>query len=224
MTTRKVVHKYEGHADFVKSVLCTVIDGKEALVSSGSDAQVMVWDIQTKKKIDVIKGLHVRGVHGLALDPETIEPEKEKYPTLFTAGSDRTIQHIQLAPNASDRVPSLVPITEHATSVFTLFFDADGDLWTASADKTAKCLSRQRNWATELTLNHPDFVRDVIVHELGGWVVTACRDEEVRVWNRAVSSTSRKIFWDYTVLMQNRLWSYTTHIVATLKRLQGWCS
>ena len=26
----------------------------------------------------------------------------------------------------------------------------------------------------------------LVVYEQGGWVITACRDEEVRVWNRAV--------------------------------------
>ncbi|KAI5289271.1 hypothetical protein KEM54_004139 [Ascosphaera aggregata] len=185
VTTRKVLHKFEGHADFVKSVICTVVDKKEVLVSSGSDAQVMVWDVETKKKVDVIKGLHVKGIHDLALDPETVNVDKEPYPILFTAGSDRTIQHVKLGPRAEDSALNLAPITQHATSVFGLHFDADGDLWTASADKTAKCLSRQRNWASELTLEHPDFVRDIIVYEEGGWVVTACRDEEIRVWNKA---------------------------------------
>jgi hypothetical protein len=47
-------------------------------------------------------------------------------------------------------------------------------------------LVRQDGWKANLTLEHPDFVRDVVVYETGGWVVTACRDEEVRVWNRSV--------------------------------------
>lgn len=34
-------------------------------------------------------------------------------------------------------------------------------------------------------LPHPDFVRDIVVDVDGGWVVTACRDEEVRVWDAA---------------------------------------
>ncbi|KAI5288590.1 hypothetical protein KEM52_001106 [Ascosphaera acerosa] len=207
VASKKVLHKLAGHADFVKSVRCTVTrtaDGsrRELLVSSGSDAQVMVWDVSdaaAMRRTDVIKGLHAKGVHDLAIDPETVLADDgaassvtatataTAYPTLFTAGSDRVIQHLELRPDAGSalalRPPS--PIVAHETSVFKLFFDADGDLWTASADKTAKCLSRQRDWATELTLEHPDFVRDVVVHEQGGWVVTACRDEEVRVWDRA---------------------------------------
>jgi WD40 repeat protein len=69
--------------------------------------------------------------------------------------------------------------------VYKLIFDSDGDLWTASADKTAKHLVREDGWKADTTLEHPDFVRDIVVHERGGWVVTACRDEEVRVWNRS---------------------------------------
>jgi len=33
-------------------------------------------------------------------------------------------------------------------------------------------------------LPHPDFVRDVVLDENDGWVITACRDEEVRIWQR----------------------------------------
>ena len=77
------------------------------------------------------------------------------------------------------------PIVAHATSVYRILFDEDGDLWTASADKTVKRLSREAGWRADTELVHPDFVRDIVVHEKGGWIVTACRDEEVRVWDRA---------------------------------------
>jgi hypothetical protein len=73
--------------------------------------------------------------------------------------------------------------------VYRLFFDEDGDLWTASADKFAKCLTRDSGWKPNLALEHPDFVRDVVVYDQGGWVVTACRDEEIRVWNKAVRTS-----------------------------------
>lgn len=79
----------------------------------------------------------------------------------------------------------LPPILVHDTSVYKLHFDDDGDLWTASADKTAKHLLRNDGWKVETTLIHPDFVRDVVTHDRYGWVITACRDEEIRVWNKA---------------------------------------
>ena len=86
-------------------------------------------------------------------------------------------------------IDGATPVIEHETSVYRLLFDADDDLWTASADGTVKCLVRERGWKAETTLTHPDFVRDVVVDERGGWIVTVCRDEEVRVWNRAVCFT-----------------------------------
>ncbi|KAI5300835.1 hypothetical protein KEM55_004587 [Ascosphaera atra] len=193
--TAAVLHKYEGHSDFVKSVVCVVVDGREILVTSGSDAQVITWDVKDRKKTNVFKGLHARGIQDLALDPESTgeegtaaeeaAAEATKTPTIYTAGSDRTIRAVKLSstdPNANQYIE---PITEHDTSVWKLFFDTDGDLWTASADKTAKCLGRHQGWKSQLTLDHPDYVRDVVVHERGGWAITACRDEEIRVWNRS---------------------------------------
>lgn len=77
-------------------------------------------------------------------------------------------------------------ILEHETSVYKVVFsgdDEDSDLWTASADGTAKCLSRAKNWSTEETYQHGDYVRAVVVTD--DWVVTAGRDEDVKVWDRA---------------------------------------
>jgi WD40 repeat protein len=89
----------------------------------------------------------------------------------------------------------------HETSVYKLHFDEDGDLWTASADKTAKCLSRDDGWNVALTLTHPDFVRDVVTHDKYAWVVTACRDEEVRVWNRATGELHHTFTGHYEEVM-----------------------
>lgn len=37
----------------------------------------------------------------------------------------------------------------------------------------------------DTTLTHPDYVRDIQLAEDHGFVVTACRDENVRVWDRS---------------------------------------
>lgn len=133
-------------------------------------------------KLHTLKG-HTRGILALALDPADYEPGKDTA-TVFSAGSDREIRRWQIGYSAASEVhPS--PIIAHETSIDALHFDSDGDLWTASADKTAKCLSRGREWEEDSKFEHPDFVRDVVIDENGGWVITACRDEEVRVWERA---------------------------------------
>ncbi|KAJ5771020.1 uncharacterized protein N7511_003071 [Penicillium nucicola] len=175
-TSGQVRQKYEGHADFVRSITSARLRGEDLLISGGADAQVLVFKISTGERIETFKG-HARGIQDLAVDPES----EDLQPIVFSAGSDREIRQFSIFD--SSNIPD--PLLPHETSVYKLFFDNDGDLWTASADKTAKCLVRADSWKANMTLEHPDFVRDVVVHETGGWVVTACRDEEVRVWNRS---------------------------------------
>lgn len=151
-------------------------------MSASADTTIIVWDITTGEKLYTLKG-HTRGVLALALDPADYDPSKDTV-TLFSAGTDREIRRWTVGTSAAMEVqPS--PIIAHETSIDAIHFDSDGDLWTTSADKTAKCLSRGREWQEDSQFEHPDFVRDVAIDEDGGWVITACRDEEVRVWNKA---------------------------------------
>lgn len=141
-----------------------------------------MWDVATGDKLHTLKG-HTRGILALALDTADYEPTKETV-TVFSAGSDREIRRWTISiTSAAEVEPS--PLIAHETSIDAIHFDSDGDIWTASADKTAKCLSRGREWDEDAAFEHPDFVRDVAVDEETGWAVTACRDEEVRVWDKA---------------------------------------
>ncbi|KAI4635699.1 uncharacterized protein J4E87_000654 [Alternaria ethzedia] len=182
LSTRKPAKRFQGHSDFVKAVIAFTLHGKEVMVSASQDASIIVWDVATSSKLHTLKG-HTRGILALALDPADYEPSKDTA-TVFSAGSDREIRRWTIGlTSASEVEPS--PIIAHETSIDALHFDSDGDLWTASADKTAKCLSRGREWAEDSTFEHPDFVRDVAIDEDGGWLVTVCRDEEVRVWDKS---------------------------------------
>nr|KMM67948.1 hypothetical protein CPAG_04281 [Coccidioides posadasii RMSCC 3488] len=179
--TRKPGRRYLGHTDFVKTVLYPRVSGFNILISGGADAEVIIWDVSKGTRLHVLKD-HSRGVQDLILDP--VATEASGVITVFSAGSDRTILPFSI-PSSPGSLAVSEPILEHETSVYRLFFDEDGDLWTASADKTVKCLTRESGWKSDLILEHPDFVRYVVVHEAGGWVITACRDEDVRIWNRA---------------------------------------
>lgn len=183
VTTKELKTRYQGHTDFVKTVLCQRIGGRDLLISGGAEAEIIVWDAEDGRRIDVLKD-HSMAIQDLAIDP-LVEDENSAQVTLFSAGSDREIRRFSIPSGDAESVSD--PIIAHETSVYKLFFDADGDLWTASADKTVKCLLREKSWKPDLELVHPDFVRDVVVHEQRGLVVSACRDEDVRVWNRAVS-------------------------------------
>lgn len=183
------VQRLAGHTDFVKCLLTTALNGKPILVSGGADAAIIIWDIETGKQLHKLKG-HTKSLQDVAIDPLSI-PEGSSEPhdsfVLFTASSDREIRrwHISLDSAHELRESLDQPILAHDTSIYKLLFDSEGDLWTASADKTAKHLVRSRDWEADTVLQHPDFVRDVVLAENPGLVVTACRDEEVRVWDSA---------------------------------------
>lgn len=76
--------------------------------------------------------------------------------------------------------------------MYKLRFSVDGsDLYTASADNTAQRIDiRHENRPSEDSLPHLDFVNDVALAGFDSdgeamWIVTACRDENVRLWDRA---------------------------------------
>lgn len=193
MFTREPLHRYAGHTDFVKTVICVLLDHKAFLISGGADASIIVWDIGSRTKLYTLRG-HKGAIQDLVIDPTSyISPSSSV--TVFSASSDQEITRWTVGQGHCVEAEQTQPIIEHETSVYKLFFDADDDLWTASADGTVKCLSREAGWKADTVLTHPDFVRDVVVDERGGWVITACRDEDVRVWNRAVCG---KVF-NYTL-------------------------
>jgi WD40 repeat protein len=173
---------FPAHADFVKTVAIAVTPSKETiLVSGGADGDLCFWTLDGQS-IGTLKPQR-RGIECIALDP--FSPPAA--PVIMFSTSQRDVFQFQLpADGISPNTVKMVPLPEaHATSVYKLHFDSDGDLWTASADKTCKRLVRDNGWAVDTTLHHPDFVRDVITHDEYGLVLTACRDEEVRVWGKA---------------------------------------
>jgi len=174
---------FPAHTDFVKCLLVAQTPDKQAIIiSGGADGDIRFWTLGGQKLGSLKAGC--RGVECLVSDP--LAPGDA--PRVMFSTSQREIFEFTLpdaAKLAANGVKISNPIVVHETSVYKLYFDGDGDLWTASADKTAKHLVRDRGWTPDTTLQHPDFVRDVVCHDLYGWVITACRDEEIRVWNRA---------------------------------------
>ena len=186
LSTRKPNPPLTGHRDFVKCLLWTRLNGSPILISGGADSFIMVRDPTTNKTLHTIKE-HSRGILGLQLDPSSQSPDEI---LLFSADSAREIRRWRITRDKVEAIPET--ILAHETSVNRLCFEpagvsddgvVDADLWTASSDKTVQHLVRARNWESDTTLEHPDYVRDVVISGDGRWVVTACRDEEVRVWD-----------------------------------------
>jgi WD40 repeat protein len=180
------VSSFSAHADFVKClVVAPTADRQAVLISGGADGDVRLWTLEGKPLGKLSP--QCRSIECIVIDPMS-SPDS---PVVFFSTSQREI--FQMTIPALSEISSLtvklsVPIVAHETSVYSLRFDGEGDLWTASADKTAKRLMRENGWQVDTTLPHPDFVRDIITHDRYGLVVTACRDEEVRVWNSATGS------------------------------------
>ncbi|RKF76584.1 putative WD repeat-containing protein [Golovinomyces cichoracearum] len=196
--TGQVSKKYSGHSDFVKKIITAKLDGKDILISGGSDSKIMVWDTVTGSRLHTLQdiGGSMLSIQDLAIDPYDSE---ETQIIMFSASSDPFIRKWclessrgkQILDIASDKdlansVSDKSSIKEHETSVYRLLFFGDDqniDLWTASADGKAKCLSRERSWSAEETYEHKDYVHSVVVTE--DLVITAGRDEDVKIWDRA---------------------------------------
>lgn len=133
--------------------------------------------------------------------------ESQTSMTIFSAGSDRTIRRFSLSysnPHAGRlHGPSLEeihpedPIVAHETSVNWLTFACDSQLWTASADETAKCLvpdpTNPPHWKVSATLQHGGYVRAVAVDTEGGLIITAGRSEEVTICD----AETGELEWSY---------------------------
>ena len=176
----------------MKALLCVCVNGAEAIISGSADASIILWDITSGEKLHTLKGGHTRGILDLAVDPITYpsSPLAEHDGTsiaILSAGSDREIRRWRISNDFStaSEMETDKPILQHETSVYRLYFDADDDLWTASADGSVKCLARERGWQADTTLVHGDYVRAVAVDERGGWVLSAGRDEDLKIWHRA---------------------------------------
>ncbi|KAI1175713.1 WD40-repeat-containing domain protein [Nemania sp. FL0916] len=194
LETRAPGRKYSGHTDFVKTVICAKIGAKDCLISGGADKKIIVWDTESGSRIHTIQDqtVSMMALQALAIDPLESTPEAV---VLVSASSDPHIRRWRITASTAEQIKESSPrepnsmrhsILEHETTVYKLFFDTDGedvDLWTASGDGTAKCLSRHKGFTTEDTIKHGDHVRAVAVTDQ--WVVTAGRDEDVKVWDRA---------------------------------------
>jgi WD40 repeat protein len=178
-----------GHVDFVKALQCAQIGNeKDILISGSADSTIIIWDVKIGQRLHTLKG-HSRGVQALAIDYNFSNKEST---TFFSGDSNREIRCWKVTEKEAIEISidedaqTLKPLIAHETSIFAMVLErqtSEGNLWTASADKTAKRLKRSRKFEAVETFEHPDFVKDIAIDEEQGYAITACRDEEVRLWD-----------------------------------------
>lgn len=191
--TRQAGLKYTGHSDFVKTITCAKVGGKDVLISGGADKKIMVWDVATGARLHTLQDsmTSMLALQALVVDPILSSDDEI---VLVSAGSDPHIRRWKVRLDSWEQLVDAVPgtpnlerrmLSVHETGVYKIIFDRlgeDNDLWTASADGTAKCLSRGKGFTTEDSFEHGDHVRAVAVTEQ--WVITAGRDEDLKVWDK----------------------------------------
>ncbi|KAH9898800.1 WD40 repeat-like protein [Xylariomycetidae sp. FL2044] len=193
-TTKAPGRKFSGHSDFVKALVCTRIGGKECMISGGADKKIIVWDIETGARLHAMQdqAISMMAVQHLAIDPAQSTPDEA---ILVSASSDPHVRRWRIRLDGFEQIKEASPnepgglrptILEHETTVYRLYFDVEGeevDLWTASGDGTAKCLARLKGFGADDSIQHGDHVRAVALAD--PWVVTAGRDEDIKVWDRS---------------------------------------
>ncbi|KAK6351116.1 hypothetical protein TWF718_004287 [Orbilia javanica] len=202
---KAVLKTFKGHNDFIKALLYTdIIPSKPMLISASSDTSIIIWNPETTERLHVLKS-HPRGVQALAIDPVESTPEKVVF---YSAGSKQEIKKWSVT---TTKVTEECEIIQHETGVNSLRFlgeEGEQDLWTASSDMTVKRFERSAlgnlkgggGVDPDTEIWHKDFVNDVAMDIGGRWVITACSDEEVRVWDAGTSKLYHKFSGHYDVV------------------------
>ncbi|RPB15529.1 WD40 repeat-like protein [Morchella conica CCBAS932] len=194
--TRKPLRTFAGHTDFVKSLLYLRNSTNGLLLSGASDAAIIIWDAVSGDRLFALSG-HTRGVGVLVADPVLSTRVKAR---VYSAGSEPGMRCWEVPVEAAEvrgarGVGGVLVV--HETSVNAVRFEGEeAEMWTASADMTAKRVDVRGEEGkgegegevvarVDTVLEHPDYVNDIVVDPRGRWAVTACRDEEVRVWDVA---------------------------------------
>ncbi|KAK1832151.1 WD40-repeat-containing domain protein [Podospora conica] len=197
LATRAPGLKYAGHSDFVKALAVARLRGRDVLISGGADKKILVWDAATGRRLHTMSDavVNMLSVQDLVVDHHHDGAgEGDDEVVVISASSDPHIRRWRIREDGWEQLVEEDPavpgaerrtILEHETTVYKLVLGADGEgeeLWSASGDGTAKCMSRLKGFGVEDTFAHGDHVRAVAVG--GEWVVTAGRDEDLRFWDR----------------------------------------
>lgn len=167
----------EDHADWVAAIAWNA-DGSK-LASASRDKTSKVFDAKTGESQITYNG-HGQSVNGVAFSPDGAQ--------LITSGGDNKL-HVWNPADAA----KIAEIAGYGGEVFRVLV-ANGQIWSCSADKTARQhdaagRNEVRNYA-----GHADHVFAVAVHPASNRLAAGAFNGEVTIWNTADGAQVVKFF------------------------------
>ncbi|MEB3280172.1 MAG: AAA family ATPase [Lyngbya sp.] len=165
----------KGHCESVQQTEeCIVVyevsfspDG-EILASASGDRTVKLWNVQTGKEIETLKG-HNKDVLGVSFSPDG--------QTIASSSRDQTVKLWN-----KDGV-ILQTFSGHKNDVWTVSFSPDSEtIASASSDNTVKLWDRNSNPLDHILQGHSLAVNDMSFSPNGEIIATASNDKTVRLW------------------------------------------
>jgi len=208
--TKKVVARWTGHADTVRSV-CWSVDG-ERLVSGSEDGTIRVWDVETG---DTVLGPIQTGhqyVCAVIHSPDTtkiatsgynedaikiwdaktgnliftIKHDSSIYSLAWTSDQKKLIAGSYLSIRIIDTATwqEIAILEGHTNFVISLsLFQNDRLLASGSHDDTARLWNLDTNLQVGPPLQHEDTVYSAAISADGKQLVTGCGDNNAYVWD-----------------------------------------
>jgi len=158
----------EDHADWVMAIAWSD-DGKQ-LVSGSRDKTVKIFDAESGESVTTYPG-HGETVLGVAFAPDG--------KSVLSSGADKKI-HVWNPADAKQ----IATITGFAGEVYRVVI-VDGEIWSCSADKTAKRHQLSDRKVLGDFKGHADYVFSLAVHSASKRLATGGFDGEVKIWNTA---------------------------------------
>ena len=156
----------EDHADWVMCIAWSA-DGKQ-LVSGSRDKTVKIFDAEKGESVTTYPG-HGETVLGVAFAPDG--------KSVISSGADKKV-HVW---NPADG-KQIATITGYGGDVYRVEV-VGTDLWSCSADKTAKRHQLSDRKATADYKGHADYVFSLAVNAKTNRVASGCFDGEVKIWD-----------------------------------------
>ena len=173
LATGEQIQSIENHSDWVTAV--TWSPDSTLLASGSRDRNAKVFELESGQLRTSYSG-HGNPVFGIIFHPDGKQ--------LLSAGGDNKV-HVWNLEDAK----KTAEIAGYSGSVFKLLL-SNGQIFTASADKSAKQHQLDNREQKHVFGDHSDWVYSLAVDSENQRLATGCYDGQVRIWNLADGSAT----------------------------------